>query len=142
MRGDVEALHQSTLLLAVLLAPCTASAGSGHSVHTRVFQYLDELTSESADVLLDLVYVVLRDSLPLGFALLHGDVAPHEIAHDALIAKVPLLFLLYFTLKNIDQMDFCFFRVSRGGARLTGDVERFCKRTLMVRMCSFFAARL
>lgn len=80
----------------------TAARCSGR-VHAGIFKYLDELATKCADVLFDLIHVVLCDTLVLRFALFDGDISSYQISHDTLIPKVSLGGLLDFSLRQENQ---------------------------------------
>lgn len=72
-------------------------------VHPGILEYLDELASKCANVLFDLVYIVLRDALIFRLALFNGDISSYQISHDTLISKVSLGSLLDFSLRQENQ---------------------------------------
>lgn len=102
----METFHQPPLLLPVLLATGSVRTEVGRRVHAAVLENLNELASKRGDVLLDLVHVVFGDSFRLGAPLLDRHVAPHEVPHDALIAKVSLARLL--NLLHIEESHLIF----------------------------------
>lgn len=90
----------------ILVAGLTSTAARrGRSIHARILQYLDELAPERADVLLDLVHVVLRDAFVFRLPLLHSHVSPYQISHNTLIPKVPLGCLLHFPLRQKTEIE-------------------------------------
>ena len=59
-------------------------SGRRWRVHSGILEDFDELAAEGRNVLFDFVDVVFGDALIVRLPLLHRDVAPHQIAHDAL----------------------------------------------------------
>lgn len=79
----------------------TGSCAAGcRGVHPGILQDLDQFATKRADVLFDLVHVVLRHPLALRLPLLHRHVPPHQISHDTLIPEVPLGRLLHLPLSK------------------------------------------
>lgn len=79
------------------------AARCSRCIHAGILKYLDELAAKCADVLLDLVHVVLRDALVFRLTLFDGDVSSYQISHDTLIPKVSLGGLLDFSLRQENQ---------------------------------------
>lgn len=71
--------------------------------HSRFLQDVDELAAKRADVLLDLVHVVLGHTFVLGLALLHRHVATHQILHYSPIPVVALRGLFHLSLRNNNE---------------------------------------
>lgn len=72
-------------------------------VHPGILEYLDELATKCANILFDLVYIVLRNALVFRLALFNGDISSYQISHDTLISKVSLGGLLDFSLRQENQ---------------------------------------
>lgn len=88
------------LILFFSLTLTGAATRRGGGVHAGIFQYLDELAAKCADVLFDLIHVVLCDTLAFRFPLLHSDVSPYQISHDTLVPEVSLGSLFHFPLRK------------------------------------------
>lgn len=69
---------------AVLTGVILALVDVGGSLHAVVAQYLEQLVPEGADVLLDLIEVILRHALCLRSTLSLHDVPLYQVTHDLL----------------------------------------------------------
>lgn len=87
-----------------LILTCTA-ARRGRGVHAGILQYLNEFAAKCANVLLDLIHVVLCDTLAFRFPLLHSDVSSYQISHDALVPEVPLGSLFHLPLRKESDIE-------------------------------------
>ena len=78
-------LNNQRLIICTLT--CTSASCCG-SVHSRVLENLNELTTKCRDVLFDLVDIIFCDTFTLCLALLDGYVPPDQIPHDTLPTQV------------------------------------------------------
>lgn len=104
-KGNEKSISTETIcvseIISFVLLRLTGSRTAGRrGIHPGVLQDFDQLATESADVLLDLVHIVLGDTLALSFSLLHRHVPSYQISHDALVPEVPLRGLLNLSLEN------------------------------------------
>lgn len=100
-KGRREGERRIYRIYSVFVELLTGSgAACRRGVHPGILQDLDQFATKGADVLLDLVHVVLGHPLALRLPLLNRHVPPHQISHDALISEVPLGRLLNLPLSD------------------------------------------
>jgi len=78
----------------------STTAGRSRSIHAGILQYFDKFAAKCADILLNFVYIIFRDTFALRLTLLNGDISSYQIPHDALIPEVTLGSLLDFSLRQ------------------------------------------
>jgi len=72
-------------------------------IHSAVLEYFHQLAPEGGYILLDLIHIVLGDSLGFGLSLLHGYITSDQIPHYLLVLEVPITSLLRLSLQEIQE---------------------------------------